>query len=52
MTLGEPYVYIMLDSQDKVVMELASRFGGQEVPSKFSLILVQGRWQLWKVRYY
>ena len=52
MTLGEPYVHIILDSKDKAVMELTSRFGDQKIPTKFSFMLVQGRWQIWKIRYH
>jgi hypothetical protein len=51
-TLGDPYVYLPLDSGDRVVLEVRSRFGDQEVPTKVSLMLVQGRWLIWKIRYF
>ncbi len=51
MGLGEPYVFVVLDTKDRAVIALVSDFGGTQVPSKFSLQNNGGRWSIVKIRY-
>jgi hypothetical protein len=52
MKLGEPHVFIVLESGDRAVLELVSDFSGHQTLAKFSLQREGSRWAIAKIRYY
>lgn len=52
MTLGEPTIFMTLDSGQKAVLEVISTFGQERLPTKFSMMRDAGKWVIKKVLYY
>ncbi len=52
MGLGEPTIFLTLDSGEKAVLEVISTFGQERLPTKFSMIKDGGKWVIKKVLYY
>lgn len=52
MELGEPTIFMTLDSGEKAVLEVISTFGDKRLPTKFSMIKNGEKWVIKKVLYY
>lgn len=52
MALGEPTIFMTLDSGEKAVLEVISTFGQEKLPTKFSMMKNDGKWVIKKVLYY
>ncbi len=52
MQLGEPTIFITLDSGEKAVLEVVSSFGQERLPTKFSMLKNAQSWVIKKVLYY
>lgn len=52
MGLGEPTIFMTLDSGEKAVLEVISTFGQEKLPTKFSMMKNGGKWVIKKILYY
>ncbi len=52
MALSEPYIFLIVDSGDKAVLEVLTTLGKEKIPSKFSMIRDGNRWVIMKILYY